>query len=246
MTPEAQREAKRSCPSCGATMRRQAFERKPQGSVDLDICFDCQAIWFDQYESAQLTPGAVLELFRVIHERGDFPPRLLADGVRCPVCRRRLKLTQDIQRSNRISYYRCTEGHGRLTTFYQFLREKSFVRSLTGPEIERLKVTIAQVRCSSCGAPVELGRDPQCAYCRAPIAILDAQAVQRALAELDDEERRRRNVDPAAAVEALLAGKRYPAELDRKLAGIAGKSSRWNPDAVDLVGEALDFLMHKL
>ena len=222
-------------------MRRQAFARKTLGSVDLDICFDCQAIWFDQYESAQLTPGAVIELFRLINEHASSAPRLVADGVRCPVCSRRLQLTHDIQLTNRISYYRCTEGHGRLTTFFQFLREKNFVRSLTPPEIERLKASVTQVRCSSCGAPINLESDAQCAYCRAPIAILDAQAVTRALAQLDEAERQRRNVDPAAAVEALLAGKRYVPGLDRKLI----PSSRWSPDAVDLVSEALDFLMNK-
>jgi hypothetical protein len=239
VTP-AEPEATRACPSCGVAMRRQAFARKLEGSVDLDICFDCQAIWFDPLESSALAPRAVIDLFRLIHEHANSPPRLLAEGVRCPVCRRRLQLTQDIERTNRISYYRCTEGHGRLTTFVQFLREKNFVRSLTPAEIERLKVTVAQVRCSSCGAPVDIGRDPVCAYCHAPIAILDAQAVTRALAELDDADKQRHSVDPAAAVEALLAGKRYVPGLDRNLI----PTSR-GPDAVDLVSEALDFLMHR-
>jgi hypothetical protein len=31
----------------------------------------CQAIWFDQYESAQLTPSAVIDLFRRIHDHRD-------------------------------------------------------------------------------------------------------------------------------------------------------------------------------
>jgi ribosomal protein L31 len=229
----------RACPSCGARMQRQAFARKPQGGVDLDICFDCHAIWFDQYESAQLTPGAVLELFRLIHERSSTPVRPLAESARCPTCRSRLQLTYDVQRTNRISYYRCPEAHGRLTTFFQFLREKNFVRSLTVPEIDRLKAIVAQVRCSACGAPIDLARDSACAYCRAPISILDAEAVQKTLAELDEQERRRKQVDPLAAVNGLLAGKRF----ERKLAKIEGRPG-WGLDPVDLVEEALDFLMH--
>jgi hypothetical protein len=237
----------RPCPSCGSQMSRRSFERKPVGQVDLDLCFDCNAIWFDQYESAQLTPGAVLELFRTIHEHRDTPAHPVADNMRCPLCHARLLLTQDLQRTNRISYYRCPEGHGRFTTFFQFLREKNFVRSLTVAEVNQLKAHVAQVRCSACGAPVDLARDSQCTYCRSPISILDPEAVRKTLAELDDQERRRKTVDPAAAIEGLLAGKRF----ERKLARIEGRApgesaftmERQKDDAVDLVAEALDFLM---
>jgi hypothetical protein len=148
-----------------------------------------------------------------------------------------------MQRSNHISYYRCAGGHGRFTTFFQFLREKNFVRSLTVAEVNQLKVHMAQVRCSSCGAPVNLERDAQCGYCRAPISILDAEAVKHTIAELSEEERRRKQVDPAAAIDALLAGKRF----ERKMARIEGSAVTAGPwigaNVVDLVGEALDFLM---
>jgi hypothetical protein len=229
-------------------MPRQTFERKPLGRVDLDLCFDCHGIWFDQFESAQLTPGAVIDLFRTIHEHRDASTRTIGDNLRCPVCHGRLQLTQDIQRTNRISYYRCPASHGRFTTFFQFLREKNFVRSLTGAEIERLKVHVSQVRCSSCGAPVDLARDSQCGYCRSPISILDAEAVQKTIADLDERERQRKTIDPAAAVEGLLAGKRF----EQKLARIEGRTyaspslfgERPKDDGVDLVSEALDFLMH--
>jgi hypothetical protein len=237
----------RACPSCAAPMFTQAFARKPAGTLDLDICFACHAIWFDQFESAQLTPGAVLDLFRLIHERRNDALRPIADVSHCPACRGKLALTYDIQRSNRISYYRCPEGHGRLTTFFQFLREKNFVRSLTAPEIERLKVTVAQVRCSSCGAPVDLARDAQCAYCHAPISILDADAVNKAIAELSGAERRPVTADPASAVDALLAGKRYERQIDRVARGPFTLSAfRVEPrtDWVDLVGEALDIFMN--
>jgi Zn-finger nucleic acid-binding protein len=223
-------------------MARQTLERKPLGTVELDLCFNCHAIWFDQYESAQLTPGSVLGLFRTIHEHRDAPRRTVADDLRCPACRVRLQLTNDIQRTNRITYYRCPDGHGRFTTFFQFLREKNFIRSLTGAEINRLKASVAQVRCSGCGGPVDLARDSQCSYCRSPISILDAEAVKKTLAELDEQERRRKTVDPTAAVEGLLAGKRF----ERKLARIEGRPFTEKPrdDWVDLVEEALDFLMH--
>ncbi|HSN22288.1 MAG TPA: hypothetical protein VLS49_16515, partial [Usitatibacter sp.] len=169
--PAAAARAVRGCPGCAAPMRRQTFGRRPLGTLDLDLCFDCQAIWFDAFESPQLTPGAVLQLFREIDAQRTRPPRPLAAVLRCVSCRERLALTHDIQRTNRIVYYRCPEGHGRFTTFLQFLREKDFVRSLTPVEVGRLSAAVAQVRCSSCGAPVDIARDAECPYCHAPISI---------------------------------------------------------------------------
>ena len=210
------------------------------GTVEVDLCFDCRALWFDPYESTQLTPGAVMELFELIHAHRDQPPRALAAECRCPRCKQRLKLTQDLQRGNRISYYRCPEGHGRLTTFVQFLREKSFVRSLNAAEVERLRANVKQVRCSSCGAPVDVTRDAQCGYCRSPIAILDADAVRRTLEELGAAERKRHVVDPAAEIDALLAGKR----VERNLAAF-DRAREW-PWQLDLVSDALDLLMRRI
>lgn len=236
------------CPGCRAPMKRHAFARKPEGELQLDICWDCHAIWFDHFESSALAPGAVIELFRRIHEHRESPPRPLGDGLDCPACNMRLALTHDIQRTNRISYYRCPQRHGRLTTFFQFLNEKSFVRALTPAEIERLKVTVKQVRCSACGAPVDIGRDPQCSFCRSPVAILDAEAVRKTLAELDAAEKKRGVVDPQAIVDGLLAGQRAQGKI-----GKAGRSrfARSLPDLgpdlsearmMDLVSDALDFL----
>jgi hypothetical protein len=92
---------------------------------------------------------------------------------------------------------------------------------------------------------VDLARDSQCGYCRSPISILDAEAVRKTLAELGEQEKRRKTIDPLAAVEGLLAGKRF----ERKLARIEGRTrpfstERPRDDRVDLVEEALDFLMH--
>jgi hypothetical protein len=235
--PGQPNDAPRACPSCREPMRREVFDRKMGGSVALDICFACHGIWFDPYESSSLTPGAVLKLFEEIHEKRDATPRTLADTCRCPVCRHALVLTHDIERTNRLTYYRCPAGHGRLTTFVQFLSEKNFIRSLSPVEIEKLKAVVKQVRCSSCGAPIDLAHDAQCAYCHAPIAILDADAVQRTIAELSEQERARRVINPTIAVDALLAGQRYTrGEPGPPLSG---------SQVVDLVGEALDFLMHR-
>ena len=233
----------RACPSCTQPMARRTFARNPQGTLDLDLCFTCRAIWFDPFESTQLTPGAIIELFRIINEPRDAPPRPLSDASRCPVCMRTLALTHDIERTNRITYYRCPSGHGRLTTFFTFLREKNFVRSLSPVEIDRLKASVKQVRCSSCGAPIDVEHDAACRYCGAPIAILDADAVAKELALLGDAERGRGQVSPTAAIDAMLATKRFEVQMAR-----IDPYSASHPGSalVDLVDAALGTFLERL
>jgi len=195
-------------------MDELALQRSTLGELVVDICWDCHAIWFDQFESTALAPKSVIELFRRIHEHRDRPARPLADAMACPACAARLVFTQDLQKSNRINYHRCPNGHGRLTTFLQFLREKQFVRTLSATEIERLRASVRQVRCSGCGAPVDLEREPACGYCRSPVSILDPEAVERALAGLSDADRR--SAAPptpermSEAFDALIASHRRP------------------------------------
>lgn len=227
-------------------MEKRRFGRQTHGEVILDLCWDCHAIWFDQYESAQLAPGAVVELFRLIHEHRGQAARPLADAMGCPHCKAKLVLTQDLQRTNRLSYHRCPAGHGRLTSFFQFLREKQFVRSLSQPEIERLKATVSQVRCSSCGAPVDLARDMACGFCRAPLSVLDATAVETTLAKLGEAERRRTRPDAkdlAAAFESLIAthkGKEAGSPWARDISPLQS-----TPVMIDLVVEGIGRLFDR-
>ena len=120
----------------------------------------------------------MIELFRRIHEHHDKPRARSPIAWRAFTAAKKLLLTNDVQRTNKISYYRCAQGHGRLTTFVQFLREKNFVRTLSR-EIEQLKATVKT------GALLELRRgggpraDAACSHCGSPIAILDADAVEK-------------------------------------------------------------------
>jgi hypothetical protein len=227
-------------------MDKLVLQRSAHGELNLDICWDCHAIWFDQFESTSLAPKSVIELFRLIHEHREKPARALADSMRCPVCTTRLVLTQDLQKTNRISYHRCPQSHGRLTTFFQFLREKQFVRSLSPVEIERLKATVKQVRCSGCGAPVDLGKEPACGYCRAPVSILDAEAVQKALAGLSESDRKRTKPEPetvSAAYDALIATHRKPAAGSLWTRDISPMQS--SAGLTDLLVEGISHLIFK-
>jgi endogenous inhibitor of DNA gyrase (YacG/DUF329 family) len=195
-------------------MRSLALPRAPLAPVSIDVCDACQAIWFDATESLQLTPGAVIELFRAIGtsrpaQRAAYPALLP-----CPRCTTPLSLTHDVQHTTRFTYYRCRYGHGRFTPYVQFLREKNFIRPLDPKELERLRAVVTTVRCVSCGAPVPLERSAVCPYCGAPVMLLDPDAVQHALDHLDAEETRRTTTPPMSG-DALIAIANVERELAR-------------------------------
>lgn len=189
-------------------MQPLRLPRKPLGEVAVDFCAPCQALWFDTLESAQLTPGATLTLFDTI--RKSTPAgRPLPSRLVCPRCTKPLALAHDLQHTTRFTYYRCPNGHGRFTPFVQFLREKNFIRPLSPAELVRLRQLIRIVQCSSCGAPVDLEKDAACPYCRAPIAILDPEAVRATVHALEAAEARRTTVDVDALVDGMLHAHRH-------------------------------------
>lgn len=190
-----------SCPGCRAAMRPERLERVTNGELEVNVCYPCCAIWFDHMESSQLAPGGVIELFRKIHEHRADTRRALPSRLPCPRCRQPLAVTNDIVKSGRVSYHRCASNHGRLTTFLHFLREKEFVRNLNARELESIRAQVAEVRCSGCGGPVDITRDTACGYCRAPLSVLDADAVEKALKDYSEKNAQRN--DPARIAAAL-------------------------------------------
>ena len=218
-----------SCPSCRQPMQQHRFRRKLGGELGLDLCMPCQGIWFDDFESLQLAPAGIVELFRLIHEQDPALRRPLAASLHCPRCDEALIHSQDRVKSGRFNYLRCGE-HGRFITFGQFMIEKGFVRQLAPVEIQALKPQVALLRCSSCGAPVDIRKESACAHCRAPIAVLDADAVDRALAGyLDKASGAGRPVSEAPPAPMARTAPRPAAERD----------SDGARDIVDLVGEGV-------
>ena len=63
-----------------------------------------------------------------------------------------------MQRATRFSYLHCPNDHGRLTTFFDFLREKDFIRPLTAEQLQELRQNVQTVNCSNCGAPIDVTR----------------------------------------------------------------------------------------
>jgi hypothetical protein len=220
-------------------MRALRFDVTPHGASDVDLCDRCHALWFDPFESVRLTPAATLALFREVHGAAAPERRALPATLPCPRCRATLAPTHDLQRATRFTYWRCPKAHGRFTPFVQFLREKSFVRPLSAAEIERLKPHVRTVRCSGCGAAVDLSRDMVCRYCRAPIEALDPNAVAEAVATLARAEQRRSTLDVDGLADAILAQHRRPAWQDRTLGLAPGVD-------VDLIGAGLSLVLSSL
>jgi hypothetical protein len=223
------------CPGCGVTMQPLRLPRKPFGEETVDYCVSCQALWFDAFESVQLTPGATLTLFDTIRKSTPAAVHPQPSLLPCPRCTLPLEVTHDLQRTTRFTYYRCTAEHGRFTPFVQFLREKDFIRPLSPAELARLKETIRVVQCSSCGAPVDLEKDTACPYCRAPIAILDPDAVNATVRALASAETKRTTIDIDAVVDSILDAHRREREESASALGWSGAGAV----AVDLVALGL-------
>ena len=180
-----------NCPNCSVEMDRVGMEGVHGRAIELDICFACHVIWFDKRESIHLTPRGTLDLFRLMSDHGDDPRHALASDARCPRCRARLSLYNDLGKGGRFQYYSCPARHGRLTPFSEFLKEKQFVRALNAAERNRLRAEVRQVQCSGCGAPVDVSRSFACEHCGAPITVLDPDAVEKTLRALERSDARR-------------------------------------------------------
>jgi Zn-finger nucleic acid-binding protein len=229
-----------SCPSCRAPMSTHRFLRKLTGEVELDLCFACQGIWFDEYESLQLAPAGVIELFKLIHDHRDDQRLPLASPLRCPRCNERLIQSQDRVKSGLFNYLRCGQ-HGRFISFAGFMIEKGFVRQLTGAEIDDLKVRIGVVRCTGCGAPVDIRKDSACTHCGAPIAILDAQAVEQALAGYQQAAVKQATLpDPALLAETILYSERERSRRQRE------RGTGLDADIGDLLQDGVAMVWHML
>jgi hypothetical protein len=179
-----------SCPNCQQSMQTQDFERHDHGTVRVFLCFPCAGIWFDHLGSVQLAPAAVIELFKEIYAHRDASRQPVAGRLGCPRCPEALALSFDVCKTGRFSYFLCHNGDGRYTPFFQFLREKQFVRSLTSVELQRVRAEVRQITCSQCGASIDLEHDTQCKYCHSPVSFLDPDAVEKAVRVWSDADHR--------------------------------------------------------
>lgn len=221
-------------------MSKQNFQRNLGGEVILDLCFCCQGIWFDEFESLQIAPGGVIDLFKLIQLHRDQARQALSEPLRCPRCRDPLLHGLDVSKhGGQFNYHRCLQRHGRFITFAQFMIEKGFVRQLTVSEIDALAAKVGTVRCSGCGAPIDIRKEHVCGHCRAPISILDPDAVEQALARYQQAEVKRTTVDVEALGDAIVMREREKSRRRRE----QGQAASDVIDLGDLIESGVDVIL---
>jgi len=190
--------------------------------VAVDLCGRCQVLWFDKYESLQLSASSVLQLFHVIGQASGLPAEARSAKVgvksgqsglaKCPRCDRRLRVMHDMQRSARFEYRGCPDNHGRLITFFNFLREKNFIKPLSPAQIEELRGKVRTINCSNCGASVDLAHGIACSHCGSPLSMLDLNQAEDLIAKLRQAGSGPQPVEPAPSA---AAGRRSDAGFGR-------------------------------
>ncbi len=194
-----------NCPGCNGPMTAETLDGHLGRPVSIDLCFACQLLWFDQNESLQLAPRSTLRLFRMIGEQAAARHGTSAAEPRCPRCASRLVKTHDKQRNTRFQYWRCERRHGRLIGFFDFLREKDFIRPLSPEQIEELRRNVQTVNCSNCGASIDLAHASACGHCGSPLSMLDGEQAKQLIGQLQRADRTDRPVDPALPLELARA-----------------------------------------
>jgi hypothetical protein len=211
-----------NCPSCGHGMEALSLLSHAGANLDVDVCRSCHAFWFDPQESLSLAPASTLRLFTVIGETAINRTALPA-ALRCPRCPARLVLTHDLQRNTSFRYHRCDNGHGRFITFFDFLREKDFIRPLSARQIAELRQNVQFVNCSNCGGAVDLAKGSSCPHCSTPLSMLDSRQAETIVAQLKRASEPR-PIDAGLPLE--LARARRDVE-----ASFAGSGADWWKDA---------------
>jgi uncharacterized protein YbaR (Trm112 family) len=235
-----------NCPSCRQRLDAQTFAGNYGTPVSIDFCYACHSLWFDSHENLRLSPKAILNLFRIIHEKQAEQRHPLPDRMSCPRCVGPLVRTSDWQRNTQFHYFACERRHGRFITFFQFLREKNFVRSLDPKEVAELKAHFTTLNCSNCGAAVDIDKTSHCTYCRTPISMLDSRQVEKTLRELHEKADNRRTEDPlmppALVVEMLKAEAENRRQHEHLRTAATVDPLIWQ-GAADLVGVGIGMLL---
>jgi Zn-finger nucleic acid-binding protein/DNA-directed RNA polymerase subunit RPC12/RpoP len=214
-----------NCPNCGEEMIAMDLEARMRGSIAIDVCTKCQAFWFDKYESLRLAAGSTLRLMKLIGENSREGMKTFSNSLRCPRCAIQLRRTNDMQRATRFTYWRCTKEHGRFIRFFEFLREKDFIKPLSRKQIEELRQNVQNLNCSNCGAPIDLASASECEHCGSPISVLDMKRPQQLLEQLA-QANQSKPVDPTVVFD-LARAKR---DVERWM-GLPDTNSEWSEAA---------------
>src|SRR5947209_2610210 len=79
------------CPGCKTAMQRLTLDAVLGAKLDVDVCTQCRAFWFEPFETIHLTPASTMTLFALIAE-GAGNAGALPASAHCPTCGARLLL----------------------------------------------------------------------------------------------------------------------------------------------------------
>ena len=224
-----------NCPNCSMPMTSMSLGAHLSGPLEIELCTACQAFWFDKYESLKLSPASILQLMKLIGEHSGSAPQIISKALLCPRCSGHLLPTNDIQRTTRFSYWRCGNEHGKFMRFFDFLKEKNFIRPMPAADIDELKKNVRTVNCSNCGAPIDLTAASACMHCGSAISMLDMNQMQQTLAQLQ-KAAEPRPIDPMLPLE--LARAKW--DVERSFGSMdSGQGSRGTDLSSVLVQEVL-------
>jgi Zn-finger nucleic acid-binding protein len=207
-----------TCPACAGAMTGLALDGHYGRTVQVDVCQGCAGLWVDGHELLQLTAGATLTLFRHLGAWAPAARRPAAEIKPCPRCGVRLARTLDRREATAHEAFRCRKGHGRYLTYGAFLRARHFVRDLAPREVKALARHVQSVKCVNCGAGIDIRTASACPYCRAAIAVVDPDQLQRTVKALQEAEASRGEIDPTWPLEAARVARQTEqvfAELQR-------------------------------
>lgn len=195
-----------NCPNCGAPMTEWKLRGHLDVRINVDVCTRCQAFWFERHEDLGLTPDSTLQLMKLIGDNASSPKPALPDRLMCPHCGSGLTLAHNMSRNVHFVYWQCPSQHGHYIRYFDFLKEKNFIRPLSPVEIRHLRETVQEVHCSNCGASVSLQTNSACPYCHSPISILDLQEQQQMVEQLKEAvDADPKRVDPALPLKLAMA-----------------------------------------
>lgn len=219
------------CPNCAKAMTDWKLTGHLGVQLTVEVCPPCQAFWFERHEDLGLTPAATLQLMKYIGEHSSSAKPQFSDPM-CPHCGSGLTLAHNMSRNVRFVYWLCPSQHGHFIGFFDFLKEKNFIRPLSPAEIQHLRESVQEVHCSNCGASVNLQTNSACPYCHAPISILDLHEQQQMLAQLKEAaDASAKPIDPALPLKLSMA----KAEASNFSFFIEHDSQWWDGPTRDLV-----------
>ena len=173
-----------ACGNCRQPMQRLVLAGHYAQRLDLDLCRNCDLLWFDGTETAQLSGPALLDVIGAMAAARALPHAMLRADARCPRCDGALAIVHNESRWGRSSQLQCRRRHGAYQSFAQFLQEKGLLRPMSLIDRAKLLRDRGRLECVNCGG--EIGKDDElCPWCRSIPSLLDVARLAHALDPLD-------------------------------------------------------------